>query len=34
MKKQEQRVVEKKLASGSLIWLILPGEIFYSTETS
>ena len=34
MKKKEQRVVEKRLVTGSLIWLILPGEINYSTETS
>ena len=34
MKKQEQRVVKKKLMTGSLIWLILPEEINYSTETS
>ena len=34
MKKKEQRAVEKKLVTGSLIWLILPEEINYSTETS
>ena len=34
MKKQEQRAVEKKLVTGSLIWLILTGEINYNRETS
>ena len=32
--KQEQRAVEKKLVNGSLIWLILTGEINYNRETS
>ena len=34
MKKQEQRAVEKKLVTRSLIWLILLGEINFNTKTS
>ena len=34
MKKKEWRAVEKKSVIGSLIWLILLGEINYNTETS
>ena len=34
MKKKEHRAVEEKLVTGYLIWIILLGEINYSTETS
>ena len=34
MKKREQRALEKKLVTRSLIWLILLGEINFNTETS
>ena len=34
MKRQEQRAVKKKLVTRSLIWLMSPGRINCSTETS
>ena len=34
MKKKEYKAVEKKLVTGSLIWLMSPGRINCSTGTS